>query len=52
MQDDVPEATANFETPFRIGHVLSRTLSAWLLNFIPFTLISAIAFSPLIAYTL
>ncbi len=34
----------------RVGAVLGRSLGIWFKNFIPFTLISLIAFSPLILY--
>lgn len=37
---------------FSVGGVLGRSFSVWLKNLVPFTLLSALVYSPLIIYTL
>lgn len=39
------------ETDFRAGNVLAKSFSVWFRNLVPFTLLSALVYAPLIAYT-
>lgn len=47
-----PMATAGTRRSFGVGNVLSRAFPIWARNFIPFTILSTLVYSPLLLYAL
>jgi hypothetical protein len=49
---DMPPPTAAIPTRFEVGDVLSRSVSTWLKNFVPFLLLSVLIHAPAIVWML